>query len=234
MSNPYSLLKETGEVLKERSSDDPVLSDATASNANDLKQPLMHKTGRVVHVLEFDGKDRPYIAVLRENKTQASGTDMLAHPGKAVTMRPGDRYFKAVPLDTRIPWILIPVSNASEWFTAPNTVDGDTLFFVQITAWECHNALPVGCILGKAGRLSDCDVSEKVAMIDNGLEEHMLDFSEDVEAEAAAVLKKYKETFTQEAARRRDFRHCDIRPITIDPKTARDLDDAIHIRIDRM
>jgi exoribonuclease R len=199
----------------------------------------MRQTVQVVHILEFDGKDRYYTAMLQENRvmeTVSSNkiTDTAENKNNTnFFVSQGHKFVKAVPFDNRIPWILIPVTQLTEWVTIPGYVDTLSLYKVQMTSWDVNSSLPLGVIKSYMGKISDLNILEKLVMEENGLGMHMEDFSDTIKKEILDKVTYYKNTLHLEIAKRRDFRQKDIRIFTIDPSTAKDLDDAIHIRVDR-
>ncbi|CAJ1358446.1 unnamed protein product, partial [Effrenium voratum] len=65
------------------------------------------------------------------------------------------------------------------------------------------------------------------ALLANELDDHDVDFPDEELDEVDEIVKKARESFEEEAKQRMDLRH--MRIFTIDPKTAKDLDDAIHV-----
>jgi exoribonuclease R len=142
-----------------------------------------------------------------------------------------DTMIRAVPIDKRIPWILIQLNDVvKKVLKLPGKLDRNILFPVQVQKWNENGALPLGRLKGVAyGRVGQPDVEAKVCMSEQGLDEHEEDFSKAVYEEVDKMVSDFWMELEVEASRRIDLRKKRI--FTIDPLTARDLDDAIHVDI---
>lgn len=210
--------------------DDPFKAIKSALKPAEVREdrgPKERPTVRVVHVLEFGGKDRPYVAVLRPNRMN---TTRSTDEENALRITVQDKFVRAMPLDKRIPWILVPVSDVARYQEVPGPLSLNAAYRIQIERWHESSALPLGRIVDYIGDLGDFETEVKVAMVDHGLEEHMTPFCQELEDEAMDIVDRTRNEMSLEINRRVDLRHS-FRVMTIDPKTARDLDDAIHIRI---
>ena len=94
---------------------------------------------------------------------------------------------------------------------------------VEITDWKENKKTPNGKVVKVLGTAGDNDTEIHSIMEEYGL---AYEFNEDVIAEAEAISKIIT---PEEIAKRKDFRN--VLTFTIDPKTARDKDDAISYRI---
>ena len=182
------------------------------------------KTGRVVYVAKCVWKDRTYACSLQPNRMDPNDS-----PVQAITA--SDTMIRAVPVDKRIPWILIQLNDViKKTLKLPGKLDRNVLYPVQVQKWNETGALPLGRLKGVPyGRVGQPDVEAKVCMAEQGLDEHEEDFPKGVYDEVEAMQTNFLKELEQEATKRIDLRKKRI--FTIDPLTARDLDDAIHIDI---
>ena len=168
----------------------------------------VQKTGKVVHIVQ---KNHPRIAGGRLNPPDPNSDGT---------------WIKFSPQDSKVPRIMLPLNEIpQEFFYCPQHFE-KTLFMVKITDWPGNSSLPFGRIvqsLGEAGQIE----SESQLI----LSEHEVDdspFPQEVEKELKAKYSfwnipqeewSYRENFTEECI------------FTIDPATARDLDDALSIKL---
>lgn len=137
-------------------------------------------------------------------------------------------FVRAVPLDSRIPWILIPKDEVPRTINLNEPLIKGLLYVARIAKWPEHSNLPIGRIEGCCGQCGDPDSEIMVALQSFDLAAHIKPFVPQLEAEAQARVDEVHSDLEAEFKERMDFRsHC--RTFTIDPSTARDLDDAIHI-----
>ena len=186
--------------------------------------PGVVKTGRVVYIAKCVWKERTYACSLQANKMDASDSPIQE-------ISDSDTMIRAVPIDKRIPWILIQLNDVvKKVLKLPGKLDRNILYPVQVQKWNENGALPLGRLKGVAyGRVGQPDVEAKVCMSEQGLEEHEEDFSKAVYEEVDKMVSDFWKELEVEASRRIDLRKKRI--FTIDPLTARDLDDAIHVDI---
>ncbi|XP_024129553.1 DIS3-like exonuclease 2 isoform X1 [Oryzias melastigma] len=125
------------------------------------------------------------------------------------------------PVDHRVPRINVPLSDCPEDLKIRPEVYANTLFICRITDWTADNTFAQGRLaktLGQAGEIEP--ETEGI------LTEHGVDFS-DFSGEVLECLPSGKSWSIppEELEKRRDLRKECI--FTIDPPTARDLDDAL-------
>jgi exoribonuclease R len=192
--------------------------------ANIVPPPGVIKTGRVVFVSNCVWKERTYACSLQSNRMDQSDS-----PIQDITAK--DSLIRAVPVDKRIPWILIQLHDVvKKALKLPGKLDRNILYPIQVQKWDEAGALPLGRLKGVAyGRVGQPDVEAKVCLAEQGLEDHEDDFSKKVYDEVEAMQTTFWQELEEEAKRRIDLRKKRI--FTIDPLTARDLDDAIHVEI---
>ncbi|KAM7532794.1 hypothetical protein Aperf_G00000129294 [Anoplocephala perfoliata] len=139
------------------------------------------------------------------------------------------------PTDSRLPRIMIPKKSCPEDFVRQPETFKLVRFVARITAWPEDSFYAKGQLVRKFGEEStsfiNCETERILvnAGFAYGLDECMC-FPDNVES---YVNKKIlpsmtKASFKKELSYRRDYRSQCV--FTIDPRTARDLDDALHIR----
>ncbi len=96
---------------------------------------------------------------------------------------------------------------------------------VEITDWQKDADEPNGNLLKVFGQAGEHEPEMQAIIYDRGID---TDFSEDVLKESEEILKESEDNFKQEVLTRRDFRN--ITTFTIDPKTAKDYDDALSFK----
>lgn len=190
--------------------------------------PGVMKTGKVVYVANAVWKERVYACSLQPNRMSEDGSSSI---GTIRSVTAEDKLIRAVPIDKRIPWILIQVNDVvTKVLKIPGPLDPNILYPVQVQKWTENGALPLGRIKGVAyGRVGQPDVEAKVCLAEAGLETHETDFPKPVYDEVEAMVSDFWKELEVETKKRIDLRQKRI--FTIDPSTARDLDDAIHIDI---
>ena len=158
-----------------------------------------------VEILLYPQKkgDKPQgevLKVLKRNKTKFVGT---------IERKKGQRFAFLIPDDERMYMdIFIPDSKVK---------DGSKVF-VEIVSWESNKKNPQGKVLKVIGRKGDNDAEINSIVLEKGLS---IEFPPEVEEEASKLT-----TFNNEE--RRDFRG--VTTFTIDPKDAKDFDDAISVK----
>jgi len=164
---------------------------------------------------------RGHVVAIEERNQYASrfvGTLELAAPGNKAPS--GYALFHCV--DARAPTMCLPVDSVPKEVMADPKSFGAVLFCVRVTGWAAAHPMPTceldGC-LGNAGEVG----GETAAL----LAAHGVD-STPFSAEVVRSLPDVPYRISQEEiAKRRDLRG--VRICSIDPTTAKDLDDALHI-----
>ncbi|MEK7596547.1 MAG: RNB domain-containing ribonuclease, partial [Patescibacteria group bacterium] len=101
---------------------------------------------------------------------------------------------------------------------------GDKVY-AEITEWNEKVGYPVGKVLEVVGRHGEHNAEMKAIVLERGL---AYEYPEAVIREAEAIEKKEKRVTLQERAQRRDFSQTPT--FTIDPRDAKDFDDAISFK----
>ncbi|KEI38027.1 uncharacterized protein L969DRAFT_51735 [Mixia osmundae IAM 14324] len=126
------------------------------------------------------------------------------------------------PTDKRVPLVAIPVSDVPEDFCANPDAYSSRLFVACIKRWPITSLHPFGTLVNELGPIGDIETETQAILADNNVA---------AEPFAEVVLKCLPPVPTiseAECDARKDYRQETV--FTIDPITAKDLDDAVHIR----
>ena len=198
--------KSEADELSEKVKTVRISNEADASNANSQddfeSSDLFRRTGKVVFIVE---KKNPraasgHLKVFRNNML---GIALLC------------------PTDSRIPRIMIPLSECPEDFKARPQDFENTLFAAHITGWKQTSAFASGKLSKSLGEAGEIEPETAAILFDNNI-----DFSPFQDAALACLPKDLPWTVPEEEiSKRKDLRNSCI--FSIDPATARDLDDAL-------
>lgn len=166
---------------------------------------------------------RPSSAATKEKqeaeRREREGVD-LRGGGQREEQRPKIVWHR--PTDKRVPLIAIPVDQAPADFLADPNKYSSTLFIAGIKRWPITSLHPFGTLVEELGTIGDLEVETNALLKDCNFSSE--EFSENVVRCLPPVPWTIPE---REYEVRRDFRNETV--FTIDPATAKDLDDAIHI-----
>jgi len=203
----------------------------------DDRPPMQH--AMVVAIADPKGRERVMVCTLHPNAKgrprKKEGEEEEAEEDAKPTdeVLEGDNVLRAIPTDTRMPWVLIQVNEVTKnVLNLPGKLDKYKLWPVQIVKWNETSHLPLGRLKGEClGTAGDLEAEERHALIEHELDTHDVDFDDDLQDEVDAIVRHADANFENEAAKRLDLRKAPNRKrvFTIDPATARDLDDAIHV-----
>ncbi|XP_062504262.1 DIS3-like exonuclease 2 isoform X2 [Corticium candelabrum] len=128
------------------------------------------------------------------------------------------------PSDHRLPRILFPLSECPEGFLKRPGDYSNTLFVARITGWPADSPFAHGHMARSLGEAGEIEPETEGFLVEHGID------SEDFSLEVLDCLpKNLPWTIPEdEYGRRRDLRSNCV--FTIDPATARDLDDALHCK----
>jgi protein SSD1 len=168
---------------------------------------------------------RPSSAATKEKQEQerlARGESSSSQSQYHRQEKPKIVWFK--PTDKRVPLIAIPTEQAPRDFVDNHQKYANTLFVAAIKRWPITSLHPFGTLVEELGNMGDIEVESEAILRDNNfLNERFgesllasIPDNEDVIAQALA-----------EDSERRDMRQ--INSFTIDPVTARELDDAVSL-----
>jgi DIS3-like exonuclease 2 len=184
---------------------------------------LLQRRGRVVAIVKRNHSGRAIGFFKPQNVQQRpNGT-----PGDADT--PGRRQFTIFsPVDSRIPRIKIPTASISSILQHAEECQ-KTMYLAQITKWtEPDYAL--GEIVGCVGEAGDIEAETTAILLQNGIDD--TEFDEKILNCLPPIVKDQLTGMfrfpVEEFEYRTDFTTTCV--FTVDPETARDLDDAISIR----
>ncbi|KAJ3407400.1 hypothetical protein CcCBS67573_g00410 [Chytriomyces confervae] len=200
-----------------------VLEDDMLEGGEDILESIeipkeVRMYGKVVFIREKK-EARAVIGTLHVDNPTFKGPSRIT-PGGAVDSSVNTIYFR--PHDARVPFVVIPVEHApSEFLKAPHTFTS-TLWRATISRWPPHCQYPYGKVGGMMGLMGEIPVETESLLLENGIT--WSDFSDEVIGCLPPTPWAIPES---EYAIRRDFRSTRI--FSIDPATARDLDDALSI-----
>eukprot|EP00160_Parvularia_atlantis_P017685 Unigene6193_Nuclearia_a/m.19052 Unigene6193_Nuclearia_a/g.19052 ORF Unigene6193_Nuclearia_a/g.19052 Unigene6193_Nuclearia_a/m.19052 type:complete len:1438 (-) Unigene6193_Nuclearia_a:54-4367(-) len=195
-----------------------LVEDAKAADAEELLAPqrAFQAKGVVVAVLT-EHKNvllAGQLMVDEKRGAEADASGKQPTPRKATTG--SVRLFK--PKNTRFPAIVL-----RETPDIPLEALERKLLLVQLdTVWPETSQYPLGHVVRELGAVGDVEAETTGILL-----EHEVDFDEFSPEVIACLPPTPWSTTPEEIARRRDVR--DKRVFSIDPPTARDLDDALHI-----
>ncbi|TIB05172.1 hypothetical protein E3P96_01345 [Wallemia ichthyophaga] len=137
--------------------------------------------------------------------------------------RPKIVWFK--PTDKRVPLIAIPTEQAPKDFLSNSEHYQNQLFVSCIKRWPITSLHPFGTLVEKLGPIGDVQVETSALLKDSNATS-----SEDFPDSALRCLPALPWHIPQEEyGKRRDMRN--ERTFTIDPDTAKDLDDAVSVKV---
>ncbi|KAJ3174549.1 hypothetical protein HK101_010950 [Irineochytrium annulatum] len=182
----------------------------------DVKEPTIF--GKVVFILER--RESHFFVGTLSVEMPAS-----KNPTKHTFGAPVDASIKMIwmrPTDKRIPFTAIPVENAPHEYLKNPAAYENHLWQASIKRWPNHLQSPYGIVHGTIGLIGTIAVETEALLIENGI--HWDEFSDEVLACLPATPWKMPQ---EEIRKRKDFRSTRI--FSVDPLTARDLDDALSI-----
>ncbi|KAG8198903.1 hypothetical protein JTE90_015115 [Oedothorax gibbosus] len=162
---------------------------------------FVQKTGKVVHILE------------RKHSCIAAG-HLKLFPDK----NPKRALFS--PNDSRVPRIMVPMSDCPPNFFHRHFDYANYLFLARIVEWNETSTFAAGHLIKGLGNSGDVEAQTEGILVENSV-----DYEEFPEAVLECLPQEEWKIPKREIERRRDFRQQCI--FTIDPATARDMDDAV-------
>lgn len=205
----------------------------TEAKAKDVPQPEQRmRIGKVVSILASNtanpaNAQRESVAQ-HVGKLQPQNT-RLASKGHPLPSADTFAYF--VPKDTRIPRLQIPRGDLPFEFVSNPLVHGDKfLYRARLTYWDPNQRYPFGKLDGRVGEANQIVPETDAILISNDLN-HGEFSSEVLECLSAFRPGPNNEPWTvpeSEVKQRRDLRNELV--FTVDPLTAKDLDDALHCK----
>ena len=192
--------REVRSRLQNRRSNSSSRDDTGKSGDNQLKHLI--KTGKVVYIIE---KKHPRITTGHLNiyKNNSFG------------------FFLMSPIDSRLPRLMIALSDVPKGFRKRPNDYKKTLFVAQISNWDLNMVFASGKLVRSLGEAGHIEPETEAILINNGIDSSP--FSQEVLN--CLPNRDSHLTLQEEIKERVDLRKLCI--FTIDPPTARDLDDAL-------
>ncbi|ORX54610.1 RNB-domain-containing protein [Hesseltinella vesiculosa] len=185
--------------------EDLAASDQPTKDEDDRKPKY---AGKVVGILE------------RLEDQQYTGTLLRNRPGEGNDNATPFVWFK--PTDKRVPLVAVHLKKAPEDFLADPASFAQDIYSVKLVRWPIDTQYPFGRVVSHVGKIGDVKVDEACILADNNI----LDAGFSKNALSCLPTTPW-EIPNKQYKHRRDLR--DYRVFSIDPATAKDLDDALHI-----
>lgn len=201
--------------------DEEVTDDQKPTYAGHVVAVVERMTGQL-----FSGQLgvlRPSSAATKEKQEaerRERGDDEAGDHKRATEQRPKIVWFK--PTDKRVPLIAIPTEQAPPDFIDKPEAFADKLFVATIKRWPITSLHPFGALVNELGSIGDLEVETAALLKDCNFQT-----DEFQEATLRCLPPAPWSIPEREFEVRRDLR--ESRVFTIDPPTARDMDDAISI-----
>ncbi|KAM3176856.1 hypothetical protein ACTXT7_005664 [Hymenolepis weldensis] len=206
-----------------------------------LPSPHLLRTGRVVGILGEDSASRRLVgrlvfesAMLMPSAfAEAELVDEFAKPrqgvvegidGLPISVPAVSCFF--IPEKPNFPRIkVLPSSVPKDLWENPHKAEG-VRYLCKIEDWPAVSPHPKGSLCGHIGNSHEIEPATQEILISHGIYED--DFTEEMLKDLPTSEEHFKIP-NYEYLRRRDFRsHC---VLSIDPSTAKDLDDALHVKM---
>uniref|UniRef100_A0A3B4DFH3 DIS3-like exonuclease 2 n=2 Tax=Pygocentrus nattereri TaxID=42514 RepID=A0A3B4DFH3_PYGNA len=173
---------------------------SVCSTPGSTAEKTVQRTGKVVYIVE------------EKHSRAASGF---------IKFLPDKHFAMFSPADHRVPRVNVPLTDCPPDFPSRPGDYANTLFICRITHWPYDNTFAEGRLAKSLGQAGEIEPETEGILI-----EYDVDFSEFSEEALACLPQNLPWTIpAEELAKRRDLRKECI--FTIDPATARDLDDAL-------
>ncbi|CAJ0572563.1 unnamed protein product, partial [Mesorhabditis spiculigera] len=200
-----SLACHATDARKGTTSERRLLSDYPGSAL--IPERCLQKRGKVVHILKWK-HTRTAMGQLRPMKDYNTNWALFA------------------PTDSRIPRMMIPAVQLPDDFFTRTHDYGKYVFLAKIHEWPSTSQMPHGALLQQIGLAGDIEVETEGLLFSKGVDTR--EFTP--ESLSSLPIQSQEEWKIDEF----EFRYrIDLREetiFTIDPLTARDLDDALHIK----
>ncbi|ORX90875.1 RNB-domain-containing protein [Basidiobolus meristosporus CBS 931.73] len=192
------------------------------------EQRAKHAEKRGRQLNDEDGGKLQYGEVVyiyeRANGNQYSGTLVLQRPNEASSQHKKElKFVWFIPTDKRVPYIIIPIRNVPKDFIADPEAYSNQLLVASIHDWPVHSMHPFGKVVRKIGSIGNLAAETEALLADNNVR------TEDFGPKVKECLPKLPWSIPKSEFKvRRDLRR--ERVFTIDPASAKDLDDAVSCR----
>eukprot|EP01114_Cavostelium_apophysatum_P019410 TRINITY_DN6252_c0_g1_i2.p1 TRINITY_DN6252_c0_g1~~TRINITY_DN6252_c0_g1_i2.p1 ORF type:complete len:1327 (-),score=433.29 TRINITY_DN6252_c0_g1_i2:12-3866(-) len=185
----------------------PTMTDSNAppTPAGASKKEELRPVGKVVGIYES-----------KHSKRQV-GT---VGPFNEKEVKSSDRFAAFVPLDPKTPKMIIPIGQIPEFYKNPKSYE-NKLVLVEPNEWMANRFFPWAKFKGLLGEAGEIGPETEAILL-----QHEVDFRDFSKEILDTLPKDLWAIPPEEIAKRRDLRK--VRIFTIDPPTAKDLDDALH------
>lgn len=183
------------------------------------------RRGKVIHIL----RERPLQKVAGLIRPPGWNVSAKKQDERAIIANKENKKFCTFhPQDQRIPWLTISQRDLPKELQGPNWIfnvlqEQRTIYAARIIKWDSYSRTPKGTIVEELGTVGSIEAETAAILADCDV---------DVRDHPASALLCLPDTpwsiSEEEISKRRDFRK--DRVCTIDPETARDLDDALSVR----
>ncbi|KAI8906431.1 hypothetical protein EDD86DRAFT_210705 [Gorgonomyces haynaldii] len=167
--------------------------------------------GKVVGIAESNAFERTFVGTLHMERP---GTDTVDERARFVWFKPNDK---------RIPFMMLSKETVESQFLKDPSSFSNVLVTCKMKKWSETSRFPLGQYTGKLGQMGELPVETEALLVQNGI------FWDDFDD---SVLECLPQTPWQipasEFEKRLDLRQ--ERIFSIDPQTARDLDDAVSLK----
>ncbi|KAM7532496.1 hypothetical protein Aperf_G00000132509 [Anoplocephala perfoliata] len=206
-----------------------------------LPSPHLLRTGRVVCILGEDSASRRLVGrlvfesgiLMPSAFAEAESMDEFTRPRQGVVEGPDGFPVSSpavscffVPEKPNFPKVkMLPSSVPRDLWENPHKAEG-VRYLCKIEDWPLMSPYPKGSLCGHIGDPGEIEPATQEILVSHGIYED--EFTEEMLKDLPATEEDF-EIPNYEYLRRRDYRsHC---VISIDPSTAKDLDDALHIKM---
>jgi len=180
------------------------------------KSPFVNKAGQNV---QPSGKV-VYLVEEKRSKQQIGFLDSQSEDGK---VKPGDHFAVFKPTDIKIPKMSVPINTIPDFYSKSELYHGK-LVHVEMTSWTTSSWRPKGKFVRVMGEAGEIQPETDAFLCVNRITWADQPWSNDILKD---LPNKQYEISDEEISQRKDLRK--YRIFSIDPPTARDLDDALHI-----
>ena len=200
--------------------DNGELSERVNNINNCINTSHLQPKGHVVHILENRHQASHIGALKVHNENQ-----LIA----GQTLPESQSYVFFQPKDTRYPTMMIPRLQLPDAFTRDPCIRIRDIYVADLDEnWSVYSKYPVGINVRSLGEMGDIATETKALLIQNNVDHGQ--FTDEHLSCLQSILGEHGENWIiplEEVTKRRDLRS--YRIFTIDPPTAKDLDDALHI-----
>ena len=204
------------DLFEDEGNDGAMDEDSSVSSTSDNNdKKLLQPTGKVVAIKERSRK-MDYVGFLTTSRENG-------------VIDAKDQHCIFVPLDKRCPRMILPLSQCPESFKNNPTGHGKELYVVQVATWNEKATLPYGKMIRYLGSSGNVNTETESLIIDNEVD--ITSYSERELEDIRKELNIQSDVWNvprQEREKREDVTK--ERIFTIDPKSSKDLDDAISVQ----